>query len=112
MKLRIYEAREKTGMTQEQLSELIDVSQRSVSGYECNIREPSIDTLMKICKVCNVSINYILGLEEENNGLTNEEEKLLSRFRQLDEDGKELVLAEALRQQQRIAASPTEAAAV
>lgn len=51
--------------TQEQLGKIIGVSAGSIGLYEQNRREPDNDTMKKIAKVFNVSIDYLLGFENE-----------------------------------------------
>ena len=46
--------------TQEQLSELCDISVGFLAHIEAGTRSPSLETLYKIAKVLNISIDYLL----------------------------------------------------
>lgn len=59
--------RESKGWTQEQFAELLGVSNGTVSGYERNYREPDFDTLIKIARQLEVSIDYLLGYSDIRN---------------------------------------------
>ena len=58
--------KEKIHKTQEQFAELIDVSTDTVSNIERGIVMPNTKTLINIAEACNVSIDYILGTEPED----------------------------------------------
>lgn len=50
----------KRGLTQSQLADLLNISASSVGMYEQGRREPNNRMLFKICKLFNVSSDYIL----------------------------------------------------
>lgn len=60
---RIKELRKSKEMTQEELADLLDVTKVSVCGYERGTRSPSIDKLVAISEIFNVSLDYLLGRE-------------------------------------------------
>jgi len=64
--------REKLGLSQLELSRLAKVSSNSIWHYECKdvLRNPSLDTLAKLSKTFNVSVDYLMGLT--NNERINE----------------------------------------
>lgn len=51
-------------MSQNALAKKINMSQSVVNNYCTGKREPTLDGLVLICKVLNVSSNYLLGLED------------------------------------------------
>lgn len=53
--------RKNKGLTQQELAEKIDVKPSTIGMYEQGRREPDGDTLKKLSKVLNVSIDYLLG---------------------------------------------------
>jgi repressor LexA len=59
---RLKMTRESKGMTQSQLCDASGVSQAQLSLYESGQRSPTADTLMKLAKSLNVSVDYLLGL--------------------------------------------------
>ena len=56
---RIRSSRLAVGLSREKLSELLGVSALFLGYIECGQRGMSITTLQKICKVLNVSADYI-----------------------------------------------------
>ncbi len=58
---KLKEAREKAGLTQKEIAVSLGVSVQSVSNWEVGNREPSIDVMVKICNLCNVSADELLG---------------------------------------------------
>ena len=71
---KIIELRKKDNLTQEKLAEKIGVSRQTLSNWENNNIQPSIDMLIRLSNYFSVSTDYMLGLEErkfiEINGLT------------------------------------------
>lgn len=53
--------REQKEISQKELAEYLGVSQNAVSSYELGKREPSIDTLVKLADLYEVSVDYLLG---------------------------------------------------
>ena len=63
---RIKELRKKVGLTQKELSEVIDVSQQTVSLWESNSVYPNAKDLILISNHFGVSANYILGICDDD----------------------------------------------
>lgn len=61
---RIFKSRTELGLTQSELANLLDTTKISISRYEAGTREIKISTLVKLSKILNTSIHYLLGLEE------------------------------------------------
>jgi len=77
---RLRELRENQGMTQNDLSELLNVSRQSIGGYENGTTEPPIDIVIKIAYKFNVSCDYLLGCTNKKysfNSLNSEDEEFL-----------------------------------
>ena len=55
--LKIKELRKRKGLTQEQLAELIDMEQNSISVIESGRNFPTLGTLEKIAKVLDVNLS-------------------------------------------------------
>lgn len=101
--------RKENGYSQKQIAEKLCISQQTYSDYENGKTEPTPDTLIKISKIYNVSVDYLLGVvddlgapiitpEEYASGLratkkvsiTPIEEDMLEVFRKIGEkDGEE-----------------------
>lgn len=63
---RIYELRMSFGWTQVQLAQKLGVTKQTVSNWENDNIQPSIDMLIKLSKIFNVSTDYLLGLTPTN----------------------------------------------
>ncbi len=69
--MRIKQMRKARHFTQEQLAEIIDMSQKNLSMVERGAAGLSISSLMAICKALNASADYILfGISESNSNNT------------------------------------------
>ncbi len=55
------ELREKHGITQQQLAEMLNLTKNAVSHYENGVNLPSLDTAEKIADIFDVSVDYLLG---------------------------------------------------
>lgn len=64
---RIKELRKEKHFTQIRLSIELEVSQEAISAYEKEKYYPSVETLLKMSKLFNASIDYILGLSDVRN---------------------------------------------
>ena len=60
---RIYEIRTAIGWTQVELAKRIGVAKQTVSNWENDNIQPSIDMLVRLAKLFNVTTDYLLGLE-------------------------------------------------
>ena len=61
---RLRASRLKRGLTQKQVAQSLGVTLPAVSQYEKGVREPSLELLVKYCKLLNVSADYLLGLSD------------------------------------------------
>lgn len=57
---KIREHRKQVGLSQEQLSEKLEVSRSAVAKWETDNGIPDVDNLKVISKLLNVSIDYLL----------------------------------------------------
>ena len=62
---RLAELRKNHGMTQRQLTEKLSVSVTTISGYENDQNSPNDDIKIKIAKIFNISLHYLLGAIDE-----------------------------------------------
>ena len=84
---RIRALRQSRGMSQVELARLLDVTKQSVSNWENDNIQPSIEMLKKLAAVFSVSADYLLGMAEvqtlDVSGLSPE---VVAHLRQLVED--------------------------
>lgn len=60
---RLRELRKENNMSQSDLGKILGVSKVSISGYENGTRVPSVEILLSILDVFQVSADYLLGRE-------------------------------------------------
>lgn len=78
---RVRLARVSRGLSRDELSELLGISSLFVGYIECGQRGMSIATLQKICKVLNVSADYIImGTSEKQD----DREKVITAIEELE----------------------------
>lgn len=53
--------REKNGYTQSELAEILHISNSSVCNYEAGKNSPSIEMLIRVAEIFDVSIDYLIG---------------------------------------------------
>ncbi|MBR1811733.1 MAG: helix-turn-helix transcriptional regulator [Clostridia bacterium] len=86
-------------ISQQQLADMLGVSQQSVNKYENHDVEPDIDTLIKMADFFNTSVDFLIGhtdiehvFETVNKyDLNVHEVALIENFRELDEAEKKLL---------------------
>lgn len=86
---RIKDIREDSDMKQIDLAKKLNIAKTTLSGYERQISEPPFEILIKISKIFNVSVDYIIC--KTNNpsndifteGLTTEEIKELKKYKEM-----------------------------
>lgn len=81
---RLKDLREKKNLTQSQVAARLGISKASVSGYENNVKTPSLEVLTRLASFYGVSTDYLLGLEHRRmlpiNGLTPSQEEIIRRL--------------------------------
>ncbi len=60
---RLAEVIKQSGMTQTEISKLLNVRQSNISHYVKGDKFPALDTLANLCKILDADANYILCLE-------------------------------------------------
>lgn len=89
---RIRTLRIKNNLTQSDIAKLLDKSERIVSFYESNERDMGTETLIKLSKIFNCTVDYILGLTDNTYQIESDNDKI----------GKILELIEGLNIQETI----------
>ena len=62
-KLRSLRKGRRPRLTQEELAEKLNMTQRKISRMETGETEPSLEDIRMICRYFNVSADWLLGLE-------------------------------------------------
>ena len=63
--MRIFQIRKQMGLSQEKFGELVNLSQRTVAAWEAGDRTPSFATLADLAGRLDVSVDYLLGRDDE-----------------------------------------------
>ena len=61
---RLKELRREAGMTQAQLAALLLVSKTTICQWETSKQEPSLEDVVQLAKIFDVSCDYLLGMQE------------------------------------------------
>ena len=104
---RIRQSREKKEILQSQLAKMIGVKSSGViSNWENDINKPDADKMVALCNALDISLSFLLDyygpaekskkspLSEES-GLDESEQKLIRMFRELNQEGQELLVETA-----------------
>ena len=97
--MRFREAREAKGMSQKYVALTLGVKPPNVSRWEAGVTYPSIENLIALANLYDVSVDYLLGLDNlpvpaSTRGVNDYEEAILLQiFRQLNESGKKSLTA-------------------
>lgn len=52
-------------MTQQEIANLLNIRQQSYIRYEYGTGEPSLNTLIKIARIFDVTSDYLLGISDD-----------------------------------------------
>ena len=90
--------RKKKNMTQEELAKLLNLSTTGYSYYEQGKREPNIDILCKLADLYNVSLDYLIGRQRNDDigYLTTEQLTAVKIIKQLNHQNLLLLTGRAL----------------
>lgn len=65
---RLKNIREENGLTQEELAKKMDISQRTISSWECDRNIPDMNTYKRLCEIYDCTIAYLTGTKERELG--------------------------------------------
>ena len=89
---RLQIARKDKGYTQEQVAEFIGVAKSTYTGYEKNNREPDVFKIKRLVEVLGVNSSWLLGIDDNDDGLTSEEFKIIKKYFQVTKANKKITL--------------------
>ena len=92
----ISECRKKKGLTQQQLAELLNVSNRAVSKWERGKNLPDASLMLELSKILGISVNELLNGEKilKSDYFTKAEDRLIRLQKKNNEYEKTLLLLE------------------
>ncbi|MBQ8732930.1 MAG: helix-turn-helix transcriptional regulator [Anaerotignum sp.] len=79
--------RKMKNISQEKLGKSLNYGSTAIANYESGRNEPSLDSLIKIAEVLDVTIDDLLGMKRKTG-----EKQLLSAFKRLDQEKQQIVL--------------------
>ena len=93
--VRLKNSREKSNLSQIQVSKLTGINNKTLSNYENGVSYPDPDTITLLAKLYKVSADYLLGLDEEMNNdiqLDDFQFALYGEVKDLTEEQKKTIL--------------------
>lgn len=93
---RLINVRKEHGYTRESLANALDISKYTLRNYELGATEPGHTFLKQISDFFHVSIDYLMGLTNEQEilesfELNTSEKNIIKKYRDLDDHGREMV---------------------
>ncbi|MEE1060743.1 MAG: helix-turn-helix transcriptional regulator [Ruminococcus sp.] len=90
----ISEERKKKNYTQKQLAEILNISDRTISKWECGKGLPDVSLLQPLCKELGISVNELLTGErlDQENYMEKAEQKILHLVEEKKENRTKLIL--------------------
>lgn len=61
---RINEIRKERGITAQSMADMLHINLRSYRNYESGDREPSVESIIKIADILDISVDYLFGRDE------------------------------------------------
>ena len=91
---RLQKLRTDLNMTQKELADKLDVKQQAVSSYEQGTTKPKNDVIIKISKLFNISIGYLMGVTDDphENEMPDDAKELLKIYDSLPFEKKSISL--------------------
>ncbi len=89
--IKIKESRQKKGLTQDKLAEMVSCNTSHISNIENNHTKVSLNVLLAIANVLNTSIDYLLSDQYENLSLALDNE-IMREISNCDIENKERIL--------------------
>ena len=88
---RLKQLRKQQNLTQTELANLLNLSHGAIAMWETDKRQPDNDTLVRLANFFNVSVDYLLGLSNQEYELTDENKQLLAMIDQLSPEDREAI---------------------
>ncbi|MDE5946465.1 MAG: helix-turn-helix domain-containing protein [Oscillospiraceae bacterium] len=91
----IMELRKSKNLTQKQLAEKLNISDKTVSKWECGKGMPEISLMLPLCEVLEINVNELLSGERisENNYHRKAEENMMNLIKEKQENKRKLIIA-------------------
>ena len=96
--LRIADARNARGWSQEQLAAAVGTTQQTIQRWETGQTDPQVSKVAAISAALGVTMSYLLGVDSQAGTtptLTDEEQQLVDLYRHSNPQGREAIMAVA-----------------
>ena len=98
--LRIGEAREARGWTQEQLAQAIGTTQQTIQRWESGQTDPQVSKVEAISKTLGITMSFLLGIDSNGNESKNQfsasEQALVEYFRAMNPEYRDVLMKVAV----------------
>lgn len=87
--LRIKEAREARGWTQERLAMEMNTTQQTIQRWESGQTDPKASAIKEISRLLGITVSFIMNVHEDEIGmssLSSDEQKLINDYRKCNDD--------------------------
>jgi len=61
---RLKKARNDKNLTQQAVADFLEIKLKAYQHYEYNLRKPPFDNIVKLCRLLEVSADWLLGLRD------------------------------------------------
>lgn len=97
---RLRSCREHSGYSQKQVAIEIGVKPPTVSQWEAGVKNPSSENYIKLARLYGVSVDYIMGKDDECNQdairFSQDERQLIELYRSLNAESKKMLIQVAI----------------
>lgn len=83
---RLRQLRENAGWTQKELAKKLNLTQSTIAYYESDRKKPTLENTIIIAKTFDISVDYLLGINNNQSVLAREEEKPYTVVDKLSEE--------------------------
>lgn len=85
-------ARKQKSLSQADLGRLLGVQAQTIGRWETGKSEPNLETINKLCEALDVPLRYFINEERVDYQLTLEESFVINKYRELNDNGKSIVI--------------------
>ena len=90
----IAETRKAQGLTQKQLADILEISDKTVSKWECGKGLPEVSLMLPLCSALNITVNDLLSGERVSQieYINKAEENMMNLIKENEENKKRMAL--------------------
>ena len=90
----IAETRKAQGLTQKQLADILEISDKTVSKWECGKGLPEVSLMLPLCSALNITVNDLLSGERVSKieYINKAEENMMNLIKENEENKKRMAL--------------------